>query len=152
MLRNFFILLLSIFISVNFTGCVKREIHISSEPAGAPVWIDEVFQGETPVSTEFVHYGYRNIRVGPVRDDKGRTEFMSQDFIYKVKAPWHQKFPLDFFTKVLWPFSVEDIHALDINLVEYEYVGDKEMDEKVREILRNARLFREKALHPPEDR
>jgi len=39
------------------TGCVRRTIRITSEPAGALVWLNHREVGRTPVDVEFTHYG-----------------------------------------------------------------------------------------------
>ncbi|MCH2138841.1 MAG: PEGA domain-containing protein [Phycisphaerales bacterium] len=38
-------------------GCVRRTIHISTEPAGALVWLNGREVGRTPVDVDFKHYG-----------------------------------------------------------------------------------------------
>ncbi|MCP4759966.1 MAG: PEGA domain-containing protein [Planctomycetes bacterium] len=39
------------------TGCVRRTIRITSEPAGALVWLNHHEIGRTPVEVDFTHYG-----------------------------------------------------------------------------------------------
>ena len=38
-------------------GCIERTITITSEPAGALVWLNDREIGRTPVDVDFVHYG-----------------------------------------------------------------------------------------------
>ena len=49
-------------------GCVERELLIRTEPAGAPVWVDEEYVGLSPIVYPFHHYGTRRLRVGPIRE------------------------------------------------------------------------------------
>ena len=44
-------------------GCVERRMTIRSNPPGALVHIDRKELGVTPVSTAFVHYGTRRIKL-----------------------------------------------------------------------------------------
>ena len=39
------------------TGCVRRTISISSEPAGALCWLNGREIGRTPLSVDFIYYG-----------------------------------------------------------------------------------------------
>lgn len=45
------------------TGCVERTIHVTSEPPGAIVWLNDVEIGRTPVETEFTFYGNYDVRL-----------------------------------------------------------------------------------------
>lgn len=45
------------------TGCVERRISITSEPAGAIVWVNDVEVGRTPTETNFKHYGKYDVRL-----------------------------------------------------------------------------------------
>ncbi len=44
-------------------GCVQRTIHITSEPSGALVWVNDREVGRTPVDVDFVHYGTYDVRL-----------------------------------------------------------------------------------------
>ena len=44
-------------------GCVQRRMTIRSNPPGALVYVDDYQVGTTPVSTDFVYYGTRKIRL-----------------------------------------------------------------------------------------
>lgn len=45
------------------SGCVERTITITSEPAGALVYLNDREIGRTPVDVEFVHYGTYDVRL-----------------------------------------------------------------------------------------
>jgi hypothetical protein len=45
------------------SGCVQRRITIRSNPPGALVYVDDYPIGTTPVSTSFVYYGTRKVRL-----------------------------------------------------------------------------------------
>jgi hypothetical protein len=44
-------------------GCLERRIHITSEPAGAMVWLNDVEVGRTPCETAFTYFGDYDVRV-----------------------------------------------------------------------------------------
>ena len=45
------------------TGCVQRTISITSEPAGALVWLNDQEVGRTPVAVPFTFYGTYDVRL-----------------------------------------------------------------------------------------
>ncbi|MGD9692432.1 MAG: PEGA domain-containing protein [Phycisphaerales bacterium] len=45
------------------TGCIERTIHITSEPPGAMVWVNDVEVGRTPVDVEYEWEGAYDVRV-----------------------------------------------------------------------------------------
>jgi hypothetical protein len=45
------------------SGCVKRTLAISSEPAGALVWVNDQEVGRTPVEVPFTWYGTYDVRL-----------------------------------------------------------------------------------------
>lgn len=44
-------------------GCVRRVVEITSEPAGAIVWMNDREVGSTPCEVEILHYGEYDLRV-----------------------------------------------------------------------------------------
>jgi hypothetical protein len=92
---------------VAITGCVQRRMTIRSSPPGALVYVDDYQIGTTPVSTDFVYYGTRKIRL--VKDGF-ETLTVRQPF----PLPWYQVFPLDFVTENLWPGEIRDERVVDL--------------------------------------
>ena len=45
------------------TGCVKRQIRVTSEPSGALVYLNDVQVGRTPTEAEFKFYGTYDVRL-----------------------------------------------------------------------------------------
>jgi hypothetical protein len=89
------------------TGCVQRRMTIRSSPPGALVYVDDYQIGTTPVSTDFIYYGTRKIRL--VKDGY-ETLTVRQPF----PAPWYEYFPLDFVTENLWPWEIRDERVVDL--------------------------------------
>ncbi len=44
-------------------GCIERTVHITSEPPGAMVWVNDVEVGRTPVEVEYEWEGAYDVRV-----------------------------------------------------------------------------------------
>jgi len=91
-------------------GCVQRRMTIRSSPPGALVYVDDYQIGTTPVSTDFVYYGTRKIRL--VKDGF-ETLTVRQPF----PIPWYEVFPLDFVTENLWPWEIRDERVVDLAMV-----------------------------------
>lgn len=92
------------------TGCVQRRMTIRSNPPGALVYVDDYQIGTTPVSTDFVYYGTRKIRL--IKDGY-ETLTVRQPF----PMPWYQVFPLDFVTETIWPGEIRDERVVDLAMV-----------------------------------
>lgn len=117
-------------------GCVERFIYVRSDPPGATVTLDDKEVGKTPIEVPYTWYGKRILSV----ELKGRVPVRE---VIALNPPWWQYLPLDFFTDVLFPFTL-------IDRVEFSYVleeaavSDKELDE----VKKRAAELREKAGSP----
>ncbi len=74
---------------------------IRSNPPGALVYVDDYEIGITPISTNFLYYGQRKIRL--VKDG-----YQTLTVMQAVPAPWYQIPPLDFVTENLVPGELRD--------------------------------------------
>jgi|TARA_B100001094_G_C18128877_1_gene771088 hypothetical protein len=103
--------ILSVGLIVSFSmGCVQRRMTIRSNPPGALVYVDDYQIGTTPVSTDFVYYGTRKIRL--IKDGYD-TLTVQQPF----PVPWYEIFPLDFVTENIWPWEIRDERVVDLAMV-----------------------------------
>lgn len=92
------------------TGCVQRRMTIRSNPPGALVYVDDYQIGATPVSTDFIYYGTRKVRL--VKDGY-ETLTVRQPF----PMPWYEIFPLDFVTENIWPWEIRDERVVDLAMM-----------------------------------
>jgi hypothetical protein len=83
---------------------------VRSNPPGALVYVDDYQIGTTPVSTDFIYYGTRKIRL--VKDGY-ETLTVRQPF----PLPWYQVFPLDFVTENIWPWEIRDERVVDLAMM-----------------------------------
>lgn len=80
-------------------GCLERSITITSQPAGARVWLNEVEIGRTPVTTRFKFHGDYDIRL----DKQG---FEPVHAVRTAKAPLHETPGIDLVASALpWTYS-----------------------------------------------
>ena len=134
--------------AMSAVGCVERRMLIRSEPAGAPVWLDTVPIGETPLEHSFAHYGARLVRVGPIRDENGKIRYMEQERVVDIEPPWYEKFPIDFFFEVIYPKRLVDEHELPtFVLTSVEERAEGTADERLRQVRDEGLKFRERALY-----
>jgi hypothetical protein len=85
--------LLMLVAGVLSSGCVRRTISITSEPAGALVWLNGREVGRTPVSVDFLYYGEYDVQL--VAD--GCEPLLTTG---RANAPWWDNVPLDFFAEI----------------------------------------------------
>jgi len=115
------------------TGCVERTITIRSDPPAAHVYFEGKEIGQTPMTVSFVHHGTRQVTLFKPGYEKLHA-------MEEIKAPWFQWFPIDFFTEVLWPWTLKEEH-----LLEYKLEPAKEVPTK--ELLNRAEEMRKRAYH-----
>lgn len=82
---------------------------IRSNPPGALVYVDDYEIGATPVSTNFVYYGNRKIRL--VKDG-----YETLTVLQPIPAPWYQYTPFDFFTENFVPGEIRDQRTIDFQM------------------------------------
>jgi hypothetical protein len=122
-------ILAAIAVAVCAGGCVQRRMMIRSNPPGAQVYVDEYPVGETPVSTSFVYYGKRKIRL--VKDGC-ETLTVLQD----IPAPWYEIFPLDFVAENFVPGDIRDHRTLDFKLEPQRVVPPEELMGRAEDLRR----------------
>jgi hypothetical protein len=83
------LVLAAVILSLGQSGCVQRRMMIRSNPPGALVYVDDYPIGNTPVSTNFIYYGKRKIRL--VKDG-----YETLTVIQDIRTPWYEYVPLDF--------------------------------------------------------
>lgn len=111
------------------TGCVQRRLTIRSNPPGALVYVDNEEIGITPVATDFVYYGTRQIRL--VKDG-----FETLTVLQPIPAPWYQIFPLDFVAENVVPGEIRDERVLDFALVPQTIVHGDQLLQRAEDLRR----------------
>lgn len=138
---HFLVLVATVFA---FSGCVTRSITVKTNPSNALVYIDNELIGESPVTTPFTFYGTRKIMIEK-KDEDGVLTHERTIVFEKIKAPVYEIFPLDFFSELIWPFTIKDDQVLSYNLVELAPLSIKERQAKM---LKNAEELRQRVNVP----
>ncbi|HBE67584.1 MAG TPA: hypothetical protein DDW52_05480 [Planctomycetaceae bacterium] len=94
---------------VSSVGCVRRRMLVRTNPPGAAVYVDKQEIGISPISTDYIYYGNREIEVTA---DGYDTVKVIRDF----KPPIYQWPVIDFFAETLWPFELRDQRTVDIEM------------------------------------
>lgn len=79
---------LSIFALSALPGCARQTLTVTSEPAGAVVYLNDVEFGRTPVSRPFTFYGTYDVQLR-------REGYQAMDTKGTVIAPWWNWVPID---------------------------------------------------------
>lgn len=98
-----------ILLTVLLTGCVERKLSIKTEPSGARAYVNYDLKGQTPVDVEFTHYGSRVVRLE-------KSGYRTKLATFDLDPTWYSYFPVNFFTEVLYPFTITDFRERHFEL------------------------------------
>lgn len=101
------------------SGCVSRELVITSEPSGAAVLINDTHRGTTPMTHRFTHYQTFGMRL----ELEGYHPLYVEE---TVVAPMYEKPGIDFVSEVLLPKRFHDRREFHYVLEKIEGVDDLE--------------------------
>ncbi len=114
-------------------GCIRRTITINTVPQGARVMLNDQEIGTSPVSTDFTWYGDYNVTLQ-------KPGYQTLDTNQVVQTPWYELPGVDFFTEILWPFTVHDKREYTFELQPTTQPISRE------ELLEHARQMQERAI------
>jgi hypothetical protein len=136
--------LYGLLLALCLAGCVEHKLLVRSEPPGATIFVDGREVGDTaegPVEVPFDFYGTRVVTARKPGFVPARVEV-------ELDPPWWQVFPLGFFTDVLWPGTIEDVHEpAPVNPLTLEPRSEPDPDTDAVEA--RARHFAESAERRP---
>ncbi|MDE1889168.1 MAG: hypothetical protein KGI30_02780 [Planctomycetota bacterium] len=108
------------------------------------VYLDDEPIGETPVTTTFTYYGTRKIALEKT-DAEGRLLYERKIVYEKIKPPFYQIFPLDFFSELVIPGNLKDEHYFSYQLDPLAQLPKEELQKRV---MKNAADLREQLNTP----
>jgi hypothetical protein len=88
---------------------VQRRLTIRSNPPGALVYVDDYQIGTTPVSTDFIYYGTRKIRLS-------LSGYETLTVMQPIPTPWYQYPGLDFVSENVVPGEIRDERVVEFQL------------------------------------
>ena len=89
-------------------GCIKRNLHIISDPAGAEVYFNEKKIGATPLDFDFMWYDIHKVRV-----EKEGCKPIEE--LISIRPPFYFWVPLDLFVELI-PYVFWDRRELSYTL------------------------------------
>ena len=120
------ILVLLVFVLL-IGGCVERKLTVLTEPVGAIVALNDEEIGRSPVTVSFEWYGDYNVRISKEGYETLKTH-------RKLKGPWYDKFPFDFFAQILNPRRIVNSYEWTFQLEEKQYPEREQLLEAAKNI------------------
>ena len=108
-------------------GCVERKLTINTEPQGAVVFLNDEEIGTSPVTASFEWYGDYNVRISKEGFETLKTH-------RKLKRPWYDKFPFDFFAQLIIPKRIVDSYEWTFELAEKQQPTREELIQDAEEL------------------
>jgi hypothetical protein len=82
------------------TGCIRRSLTIRTNPPGARVYVNDQLKGESPVTYDFVWYGWYRLTIR-------KDGFERLDDRRRLGTPFYLWIPLDLAMELL-PLTIHD--------------------------------------------
>ena len=114
------LLLFCLIAGVFLGGCVERRLTINTQPQGAIVALNDEEIGASPVTVSFNWYGDYNVRISKEGYETLKTH-------RKLKRPWYDKFPFDFFAQIVNPKRIVDEYEWTFELTEKKLPAREEL-------------------------
>jgi hypothetical protein len=115
-------------------GCVRRRLHVRSNPPGALVYVDNQRIGTTPCSVDFTYYGTREIRLV-------KPGYETLTVNQPIPTPWYEVPPLDFISENLTPTKIRDNRTVSFNLAPQLVVPTEQLLDRAGELRRQTQQF-----------
>jgi len=120
------VILVALIAALLLAGCVERHLTINTEPQGAMVFLNDEEIGESPVTVSFEWYGDYNVRISKEGFETLKTH-------RKLKAPWYDEFPFDFFA-MLNPKRTVDSYQWSFELEEKKQISREQLIQNAEKI------------------
>ena len=129
---------LTLVLAASLCGCVRRTMTIRTEPvSGARVFLNDEEVGRSPVDVDFTWYGDYDVIIRHPDYETLKTH-------WRVREPWYQVPPLDFFSEVVVPFEIHD------NVHDKTFTLQPRQTPTREELVQRAHALRERALFTEE--
>jgi hypothetical protein len=125
------------------SGCVERILQVRTEPPRAAITVNAENAGASGedglLEHPFTFYGTVDVTARA-------PGHLSRRELVTLSPPWYQIFPIDFFAEVVVPWTIRDVHEVELRLDP----SPARMDERLRESLRLEAEDLRKRLPPTE--
>ena len=113
-------------VSLPLAGCVERKLTINTEPKGALVTLNDEEIGESPTTVNFDWYGDYNVRIS-------KEDYETLNTHRKLKGPWYDGFPFDFFAQIVNPNRIVDSYEWTFELSPKRQISREELIRNAQE-------------------
>ncbi len=103
------LVVLSLAATALLAGCVERRLTINTRPQDSLVVLNDEEIGQSPVTVPFNWYGDYNVRISKEGYETLKTH-------RRLKSPWYDKFPWDFFAQIVNPKRIVDSYEWTFEL------------------------------------
>lgn len=100
---------------VFLNGCIKRNLHIKSNPPDAKVYFNEEYIGDTPLDHDFIYYAVHRIKLE-------REDYEPFEAFVNIEPPVYCWFPIDFFFELL-PYTFWHKEEVSYTLTPFTKTG-----------------------------
>lgn len=107
-------------------GCLEQDMTITSEPAGALVYVSDVEVGRTPLTMPFTWYGNYDVILRMDGYETLKTHA-------NINAPVYGLPPVDLLTE-LAPWTIHDRRYLHFDLKPLELPSDQELIQRAEQM------------------
>lgn len=114
-------------VSISLGGCVERRLTINTEPQEAIVVLNDEEIGISPVTVSFEWYGDYDVRISKEGFETLKTH-------RKLKGPWYDHFPFDFFANCLNPRRIVDSYEWTFTLAPQQQPTREELIRDAQEL------------------
>jgi hypothetical protein len=121
-------------------GCVERELTITSEPAGALVYIGDREVGRTPITTPFTWYGDYDIILR-------REGYQTLSTHADINMPAYEVPPLDLLSEIA-PWHYKDNRYLHFTMEKYTPPDEQELIDRARKMQQRTAQTTQPATQP----
>jgi hypothetical protein len=128
--NSFWLLAVSLLISIMMSGCVERQLTINTVPSGALIELNDEQIGLSPVTVNFNWYGDYNVTVRKEGFETLKTH-------RELKGPWYDKFPFDFFAQILSPKKIVDKYEWSFELEPKKEVNREQLLQDAQNLKEN---------------
>ena len=108
-------------------GCVERRLTINTTPQGAMVVLNDEEIGQSPATVPFNWYGDYNVRISKEGYETLKTH-------RRLKSPWYDKFPWDFFAQVISPKKIRDSYEWTFELSPKQLPDREQLIQKAQDL------------------
>jgi hypothetical protein len=117
---SFALLVISLSFFLLVAGCVERKLTINTDPQGALIILNDEEIGTSPVTVSFEWYGDYWVRIR-------KDGYESLNTHRKLKGPWYDIFPFDFFAQIINPDRIVDSYEWSFPLKPKKQISQEEL-------------------------